>query len=322
MRSTFFGRPGVLLAALIAALPARIHAAEPTAYFPDGTMLVVSLNVQQVLNAALIRDSASARPAVTEATKALEGVGVTAKDLDRVVLAVGEQLRSSSSILLMHGRFDVDRVQNRLKERARERKNEIEITEEAGVTIFQCRLPRPSTANPRFTPPDRFVLSVLDTNTIAMALDRAALAEALAKKAGGRKTELKARMAELAGRIDSKESLSVVFVPNADLVAGTPAGGLIDVKGGVTVGEAIITQVRLEARDAETMRALADGIRDGLAKVREILPGLAAIQFGLERAGQDAVREMVDSFRVTSRENAVIIAGTITKEMIDKAGRR
>jgi hypothetical protein len=315
-------RTGILFTALIATVPARAPTAEPTTYFPNGTMLIVSLNFRQLLDAPLVRENASARIAVAETAKALEGLGVTAKELDRVVVAVGEQLRSSSAILLMHGRFDADRVQGRLKERARERKNEIDVIEDAGATIFQCRLPRPSSPNPRFTPPDRFALTVVDSNTIALALDRSALAEVLAKKSGRKKTEVKPQLAELAGRMDAKETLSVVFVPNSNLVADTPATGLLNVTGGVTVGDSVVTQMRLEARDVETMRTLADSIRDGLAKVRDILPGLAALQFGLDRTGQDAIREMVDSIRVTSRDNSVLIAVTVTRETIEKASRR
>jgi hypothetical protein len=298
------------------------RAAEPTTYLPDGTMLVASLNVRQFLDAPLIRENASARQAIGEVSKALQSAGVEAKDLDRVVFALGEQLRASSWLLLVQGRFEVDRVQNRLKERARERKNEIDMIEDAGVTVFQCRLPKPSTPSPRFVWPERFFLTVLDNSTIALALDRGGLNEALAKKSGRRKSELKPRLLELVGKIQPGESLSVVFIPPAELVAGGPVSGLVDVTGGITVGESIVTQVRLEARDAETTRALGEQTRDGLSKVRDILPGLAALQMGIGADAQAAIRDIVDSFKMTSSGTTVTVAGTITKEMLEKLGRK
>jgi hypothetical protein len=313
----------IVVVVVAAAVPVTAgRASEPTTYLPDGTMLAVSINVRQFLDAPLIKENVSARQAVGEMTKGLQAAGVETKDLDRVVFALGEQLRSSSWLLLVQGRFDIDRVQARLKERARERKNEIDVVEDAGATTFQCRLPRPSTPNPRFVWPERYFLTVLDNNTIALALDRAGLNEALAKKAGRRRSELKLRLVDLVAKVQPGETLSVVFVPPAELLAGSPLNGLIDVTGGVTVVDAITTQVRLEARDAETTRALGEQVRDGLSKVRDILPGLAALQMGMGAAAQDAIREMVDSFKVTSTGTTVTISGSVSKEMIDKLGRK
>ena len=146
------------------------------------------------------------------------------------------------------------------------------------------------------------------------------MTEALAKKAGRRKSEVKPRVTELVERIDAKEALSVVFVPPADLTSGGPISGLTTVTGGVTIADGITTEIRLDAKDADSTKPLAETVRDCLAKLRDKLPGLAALQFGLDRAGQDAVTEIVDSFKMTTRENAVVIASTITKQMIEKAG--
>src|SRR5438105_2058827 len=129
----------LLAVALIAATAAPLKAADATTYFPDGTMLVVSFNVKQFLQAPLVRDSGKSM--IADMSKAFEAFGVdAANDLDRVVLAVGEQLRSASTLVLLHGRFDADKVQERLKTRAQVRKGDIELIDEGGTTVFQCRL--------------------------------------------------------------------------------------------------------------------------------------------------------------------------------------
>ncbi|HEX4589336.1 MAG TPA: hypothetical protein VH120_05370, partial [Gemmataceae bacterium] len=176
--------------------------------------------------------------------------------------------------------------------------------------------------NPRVALPEKFFLVLLDGNTMALGIDRAAITGALARKSGRAKADVKPRVAELIGRIDPKETLSVVFVPPADSVAGGPTAGLTAITGGVTVAEGITAEIRLDAKDADAARLLADTVRDGLAKVRDILPGLAAIQLGLDRKGQDAIKDMVESFKISMRQNGVVITGSVSKELIEKAASK
>jgi hypothetical protein len=289
---------------------------------PDGTMLVVSFNAQQFLQSPLARDGTGLKPFFKDAVRALEGAGVDpTKDADHVVLAVGDQLRAGSMLLLLQGRFDSDKVQRHMKDRAKERKDDIEVVEEGGAIIFQCRLPTPP-PNARVQLPNRFHLTVLDGSTIAIGIDRAAVAEALTKRAGGRKADIKPRVVDLVGRIDPKETLSFVFVPPPDLLTGGPLSGLVTVTGGVAVMDGIKTDIRLDAKDAESVKLLADNIRDGLGKVREILPALAVLQLGLDRRDQDVIREMLDTFKVATRPDGVTINGAISKEQIERLGRK
>ena len=81
----------------------------------------------------------------------------------------------------MHGRFDADKIQQRLKERGKERKGDVEAIEEGGASIFQCRLPAPPANAKVALPTDHFYLTVLDGSTVALGIDRAAVAEALTK---------------------------------------------------------------------------------------------------------------------------------------------
>ena len=118
--------------------------------------------------------------------------------------------------------------------------------------------------------------------------------------------------------MDPKETVSIVFVPAGEPAAGGPISGLTTVTGGLTVTETIKTDIRIDAKDADAAKLLGDNVRDGLAKVRDILPGLAALQLGLDPKQQDAIRQMLESFRVTTRPNGVTISGIISKELIQK----
>src|SRR5262245_28717860 len=192
--------PRSFAAALIGlTLAPSAPAADITKYLPDGAMLILSVDVKQFLRAPLVRgDDRAFRQAIGEAAKGLEAFGVDpAKDVDRLVLAAGEQLKAAHAILLLLGRFDPAKFQARLNDLARQKKNDFEAISEGGATVYRGRLPRHAMPNATFTPPEYFFLTVLDEKTVAFAADRAALTEALAKRAGTRKTEIPPRVAEL-----------------------------------------------------------------------------------------------------------------------------
>jgi hypothetical protein len=314
----------LLLAALLAAAGSRSAAAEPTTYLPDGTMFVLTMNLKQLFQAPLVRaDEKAFQRFVDEATKAFAGFGVDPrKDVDRVVLALGDQLKAATTLVLLEGHFDPAKVEARLRDLAKERKNDMQVIEDGGATLFQGRLPRSVVADPKVTLPERFLLTVLDGSTIAFAADRAALAEAIAKRSSARKTALKPKVTELIGKIEPRESLSIVFVPPAELVAGGTAAGLTSVTGGVTVAEGVKTDVRLDVKDAESAKRLATDVGEGLTRIKELLPGLASFQPGVGRKEQEMIKEMLDTFKVTTKADAVLITSTISKELIDRNARK
>src|SRR5262245_33212505 len=97
---------GVTVAAALLGAPVR--AADLDKYLPDGSFLVLSFNVKQLLAAPLVRgDEKAFKQGMGEAAKVLEGFGVDpAKDIDRVVLAVGDQLQPQNVLVLLQGKFD------------------------------------------------------------------------------------------------------------------------------------------------------------------------------------------------------------------------
>jgi hypothetical protein len=164
-------------------------------------------------------------------------------------------------------------------------------------------------------------MTVLDDASIALAADKAALVEALAKK-GGRKSALSPRVAELVGKMDARETLSVVFVPPAALLAGGAAAGLTTITGGVTVADGIKADVQVETADAEAAKRIAGHVTDGLTRVKELLPGLAAFQPGVGRKEQEMIKDMLDTIKVSVKPNAVAITCTISKDLFEKRARK
>lgn len=309
----------VVVAASLAA-PCR---AQPTKYLPDSTMLVVALNVKQLMQSPLVRgDEKAFKQFSADAAKALGKFGIDpTRDVDRIVLAVGDELKAATTLVLVEGRFDVASIQGKLRDLARDHKNDLHATEENGATIYEGRLPRANVPDPKVTLPERFAMTVLDGTTIALAADKAPLVETLAKK-GGRKSALNPRVAELLDKADPRQTLSIVFVPPAAAVAGGDAAGLKTVTGGITVADGVKSDVRLDTADADAAKRIAGHVTEGLDRVRQLLPGLVAIQPGVGRKEQEMIKEMLDTIKVSAKPDAVVITSTITRELIEKNARK
>src|SRR5207248_3149262 len=176
---------GVILSAALLSAPVR--AAEPNKYLPDGTVVVVTFNFKQLLDAPLVKgDEKAFKQGMGEVGKVLEGFGVDpAKDVSRLVLAAGDQMQPKNILLLVEGRFDPAKVQNKLTEMAKDPKNNLEATTEGTATIYHVKLAQQALPNPAIS--STIFLTTLYNDYLAVAVDRDALKAALAKKAGPRK---------------------------------------------------------------------------------------------------------------------------------------
>ena len=61
----------------------------------------------------------------------------------------------------------------------------------------------------------------------------------------------------LVGKINPKETLSLVVVPPAEMLAGSPVDGLKTVTGGFTVAEGVKANILLSTKDADSAKSLA-----------------------------------------------------------------
>jgi len=293
-----------------------------TKYLPDGTVVVVTLNFKQLLDAPLVKgDEKASKQGMAEVSKVLEGFGVDpAKDVSRMVLAAGEQMQPKNLLVLVEGRFDPAKVQAKLDDMAKDPKNNLQSAKEGGTTFYQVKLPQQALPNPAI--PNTLLMTVLDNEYIAVGVDKDALKEALAKKTPARKAEVKKDVLELVAKINPKETASLVVVPPADLLAGSPAAGLKNVTGGVTVTDGVKTEILVATKDADSAKAVATLIEDTLNQVKQLLPLIAGQQPGFGPKEQAMVKEMMDSIKTTAANNGVTIRFNISKEFIEKNSKK
>jgi hypothetical protein len=306
----------VTLAAALLAAPAP--AADIDKYLPDGTVFVLSLNAKNLIDSPLLRgDEKAFKTAMGEAAKALEDFGVDpGKDLNRIVLAAGEGV-PNNAVVLIEGTFNTAKLQAQPANMVKEKKGNVEPAEDAPAGVYQVKLPPQARRNPGM--PSRFLFTVLDRNFLAVAADQAALSDVLAKKKGDKKTEIKQEMLTEIGKINPRETASVVIIPPAQLLQGGPAAGMTKITGGVTVAQGVKTDILLTTKDGDAATELAKAINDGLAQVKQLIPIFAGNQPGVGPNQIAMITELIDSFKATAQPKGVSIKSEITKEFIDKA---
>lgn len=149
------------------------------------------------------------------------------------------------------------------------------------------------------------------------------LTEALAKKAGRRKGDIRPRIVELVHRMNPQESMSVVYVrPGEGTSTGEAPAAMTTITGGITLADGVKSDFRLDTKDAESAKRLATSVSDGIKQIRDILPGLAALQPGVGRKEQEMIREMLETIKVAADGDAVAVTSTISKEWIEKNARK
>src|SRR5439155_1324493 len=99
------------------------------------------------------------------------------------------------------------------------------------------------------------------------------LSDAIAKKGGSKKAEVKKDVLDLIGKISPTETLSVVVIPPAAAAqGGGPAADVTQVTGGITVAEGVKTHLQMATKNADAAKTLADQINQGLQQAAALLP--------------------------------------------------
>lgn len=316
-------RPGRAIAGAalaVALLTAPARAADATKYLPDGTILVINLNLQQLMQAPLVKqDEKGFKAGMEQLTKALEGFGVDpTKDLTRVIVAGGMDVQKA--VVLLEGNFDSKKFNAKIKELAG--KKEANITESGDDSSFKhFKFKLPKNAIPQPGMPSELVFAHLDDNFIAAAVDVEGLKAAVEKK-NGKKGELGKEIVELISKINPKETLSFVVVPPAEMLAGSPVDGLKNVTGGITVGDGVKTDILLATKDGDSAKNLAQMINEGLSQVKQILPLIAAQQPNFGPKEQKVAQDVMDLFKATAGENGVSLKANISKEFLEKNAKK
>ncbi len=314
----FLPRKTALLAVALAlcALPAA-RAADDEKYLPDETEAVVSINVRQFLDSALIKKANldKALAGSDEAQKVLKELGLDPlKDIDRVLIASGGKAEDKS-LFILQGHFDPAKFQAKAEEVAKAHKDHVKIHKGDGATIYEVSqldqlIKVPPQAQDQVNLKDKSVfLAVADKNTVVAGSTKGAVGDALAKASGKKKTALKNKdLGALVAKIDPKQTIAVA-------VPGSMTGNdkIKSITGGITVAADIKIEGKVAAADLDAAKEIDDQIKEGLMAGQAIVGAFAAQQKALM-----PVVDILNDIKHESKDKDVTVKTTIKPETLEQ----
>jgi hypothetical protein len=309
------------LAAALAAAPAR--AGEVDKYLPEDTEVLVSVNVRQIVDSDLFKKYGleQAREALKEQEEvrdALKELGFDPfTDLDRVLAAKPSGGEQDRGLLIVYGRFDLDRIRAVADEQAKSQPDLIKIhkiPDGAGGKSLVYEVAVPNYPTPLF-------VALPDKNTLLAAPAKDYVVDALKKVNSKEKPALKNKdFQALLEKMDAKQAVSVAGVGSA-LTEGTPdeIKALFEkaeaVGGGISIGDDIKIEVAVTAKNADDAKDVKDEITEDLRQARLLLTVLSF-------SGQpeiDLLVDVVNSVKVSAKGKTVVVKAAISADALEEA---
>jgi hypothetical protein len=297
-----------LLVVTLAALAAPAWAADTDIYLPNNTEGVVTVNVKQMLEAPLVKNNLDTIKALLlasgNAQKMLDDLGFDPfTDVDRVVVAIDPDV--SKSATLVHGKFDPAKIGAKAEKAAKENPDVLKIVKAGDYTIYEVKPPEQN---------ETLYVAIVDSGTIFASPSKAAVVDALDKKAGTKQAELKKEMQALLAKIDPKQSISIVTLGGPLMASGQPIAAKIqNIVGGVTITDEVQAEIVLNTKDADDATAVESELKESVDQIKALVD-LTATQNKELKPLVDAMNTM----KLAVEGSAVSLKAQLTKEVINK----
>jgi hypothetical protein len=315
-------------------LAAAARGGEIDPYLPNDTEAVVTINVRQILDAPLVRKEASgALKKVLE-----ENGGVLRhlkeldldpyKDIDSIVLAnsAGDPDRS---LLVVHGRFEVARFEAKAEELVKAQPtlwSLSNIPDGAGgqYKVFKSAKGLDfSSVRPGLKNKAAYI-ALLDKRVLVAAQEKDLVIDALDKAKGRKKTALKSKeLARILEKASGKQSVCIAMLPSVvgkilnleeDSQYQEELEKIEAISGGITIEDEVKLEFALAVKDPSVARELSTTINDGV----NILLTIVALNSHDNKQWESAL-DALKTIKATTKGNAIILKGSVTAEMIEKA---
>lgn len=298
--------------ALLVSAPAR--AADTMKLLPDDTEAVVSIQVRQVLDSALIKKyglvtAKELLKGEADVQKTLNDLGFDPfRDLESVLIASPGGSAPDKGLIVVSGKFDLGRFRAKAEEIAKNMPSSLKVEKEGALTLY------------KITSPDMSLYAALaDQETILVAQTREYLVEGLEKFAGKRTSALKSKtLPGLLAKVDQKQSVWLV-APGSAIPVDLPLDneklkktlqGIESIVGGVNVTDEIKFKFLVAAKDVDAAKALVRTINDGINVGKIFLGGLGG--------PLAPVTDVLGAIKTTAKEKLVTVECTVPQDVIDK----
>lgn len=327
LRSSRFLGLGLIVALTVN--PAR--AAELDPYLPADTEVVNIINIRQILSSALIKqvgvDNIKALMGQSEElTAILKELGLDPfKDIDKIVSASPGSGEQDKGLMIVRGRFDVEKWKARAKKEAKDNKDVVKthkVKDGLGgeYEIFEVAL---AEALPQVPGGLSLFIGFASKNVILGSASKDYLIDGLKIKDDATKATLKNKdFADMLSKLDDKQSLAIAMIGDV-LTKGQLAQAPDVVKdilktvtaasGGFTVTDGVKVEFAVNTKEAGDAKKIKETISDGL----NTAIGFAALAAMQQKELQVAV-DFLKSVKVTSRDKAVSLKAELTGDDLGK----
>lgn len=308
---------GTLVTVALALSPAR--AAELDRCLPDGSELVVFVNVRQLLDAPLVVHSL-----LPEFKMAWEKDGFKPravaqllkfdpfKDVASITLATPVKQAADKALLIVHGRFDVDAFQTAAEIYANRGADDFKAHKQNALRYFEFKEPRSGRAG---------FAAFLDKETFVAAPSADVLLAAAARHRDRKAPRVAKELEALLNKVDGTQTFWLAGVVADDLkkelvsnpVVRKTVDALQSIQGGISIAEGIRGDLRIqtsEAHAASEVRKLLEGIKS--------LASLALTDTDSDRLGT-LPSDLVNAIRLTSDKEMVTLKIAVAAEQIEKS---
>jgi hypothetical protein len=312
-----------LLLTVLAAVPGRAADLDP--YLPDDTETVININIRQILDSPLIK-----KHVLEHAQEALRGndqvqdvlkdLGFDPfKDLDRVIIAAPGGTDKDRGLVIVRGRFDLDKFKAKAEETAKNDEEHLKIQKVLGGKYLLYEVNAPEFDAPLF-------VALPNKETVLVSPGKDYVVDALKKIGKTDKVVLKNKEFQaLLEKMNDSQSLSMAAIKtpaHRDAVNGLP-GDIKDmiakiqaVGGGLTISDEVRMEIVVTTKNTSEAKELRDSADAGL---KLVLAGLSAFTTNQKDAAPalDFLLEFAKSLRVTNKDKAVILKGRINSDFIE-----
>lgn len=315
----------VLLALLLAALPVR--AADIDTFVPQDTESLLNVNVRQILDSSLIKKhvlemAQEALRGNDQVQDILKDLGFDPfKDLDRILVASPGGTDKDRGLVIVHGRFDLDKFKAKAEAVAKEDEEHLKILKVLGgkYLIYEVNVPDLDTP---------FFVALASRDTMLVSPGKDYVVDALKKIGKSEKPALKSKEFQaLLEKIDDRQSLSLAAIKTKavrDALDRAPGDvkDMIDkiqaVGGGLTLSDEVKLELAVTTKTTREAKDLRDSVDAGL---KLVLAGLAAFTTN-QGEGSPALEfalEFAKSLSIKNKEQAVILKGRLSSDIIEEA---
>jgi nitrogen regulatory protein PII len=301
----------VSLAAALLGAPLAL-AAEPDKLVPSDADAVVVFNVRQTLDSALVKTYAlehfkSAMKGNDQVAKLMTAAGIDPlKDVDTVTFANAGAPPKNDSLIVIHGKFQLDKVHAAAQDYAKQNPTEVKVTGEGKARVYEITVQD-----------NKLFASFLDGNTLVAANSKEYLQGAVKKDNTAKwNKELQTALDKVKG---GKDSVWVAMVVTDDMRKRLAADErtkdlatkLESVTGSVSIANDMQLSFLVNTTDAAAAQKVAKEL-NGLVKL------LGVLAIGNEQA-KPFVELITENLKVNSKDKAATIEMKISETQLKKA---